>query len=164
MRHRSAIVPPALFFLGLAISLFLTACAGGHATKPPVPGGLTVQDGCDAAQWTIDFTRSGGFAGQTLTLHLLSSGLLTASGQAANVRSQAPADKLAQIGLLLREACPFAGSAGSNPRDCQDCFSYTLQVSMGGQTFLLQATQGHLGNLGSLIEALNALLEKALAG
>lgn len=163
-RHRSSTAPLRLFLLAVTIVLFVVACSGRPASKPASPDGPPSQTDCNPAQWTIDFTRSGGFAGQTLSLHLLSSGSLTASGPGAQVRGKAPADKLAQIGQLLREACPYLGTAGGNLRDCQDCFSYSLQVGLAGQTFLTQVTEGHLGSLGPLIGALNSLLETALAG
>jgi hypothetical protein len=153
-----------LVLLAVSISLLAAACTNSTNSKPHAPGTTLPQAGCNADQWSLDFTRSGGFAGRTLSLHLLSSGLLTASGQGAQVRVKVPADKLALIGQLLREACPFPGSDGASPQNCADCFSYTLQIGMGGQTYFSQVTEGHLGNLAPLLGALNALLESALAG
>ena len=100
----------------------------------------------------------------TRSMHLLSSGALTASEpeRSLDVRTQASADGLANIAQLLQETCPSLAMANSQPKGCPDCFYYSLQIEMGGQTFLAQATDVDMGNLGPLIGALNSLLDKAL--
>ena len=100
----------------------------------------------------------------TRSMHLLSSGALSASEPKRNldVRTEASADELANIAQLLQEACPSLATANSQPKGCPDCFYYSLQIEMGGQTFLAQATDVDMGNLGPLVGALNSLLDKAL--
>ena len=145
------------FFSLTTIVLLLGACSGAS--------GSPTSDPCSAQDWSIDFTRSGGFAGRTRSLHLLSSGALTASEPEQNleVRSEVSSDDLAHIGQLLHQACPFP-AASEAPQSCADCFSYSLQVEMGGQTYLAQATDMNLGGLSPLMGALNSLLDAALTG
>lgn len=112
----------------------------------------------------MDLTRSGGFAGRTLTLHLFSTGSLIVSEpeRGLSVESETPPEELLEVSRLLQDACPFASTV--RPQGCPDCFSYTLQVEMDGQTFFAQATDVDLANLGPLLEALNGLLDRPLTG
>jgi hypothetical protein len=147
-----------LFLTLMLMSILGGACSG--VSSSPASGS------CNVSEWSIDFARSGGFAGITRSMHLLSSGSLTASEpkRSLDVQTEASADELAQIGQLLQEACPSLATANSQPKGCPDCFYYSLQIEMGGQTFLAQATDVDKGNLDPLIGALNSLLDKALSG
>ena len=113
--------------------------------------------------WSIDFTRSGGFTGRTVSLYVSSSGQLTAFDPEKNlvVRTDYAADELAGIRQLLQAVCPFP--AGRKPAGCPDCFLYTLDVQMDGQTYSTRATDNDLAGLGPLIDALGKLLDKWLS-
>jgi len=123
------------------------------------------------SQWTIDFRRSGGFAGQTLSLQLSRNGkLIMKDGNnkityAANITME----EITQIEGQLIQACPFQSEMRLNrkgqPDVCPDCFLYTLDIKMDGQKFSAQATDASISaSLRPLIDSMNVLLSKTVYG
>lgn len=177
-----------LFFLAIPLSLVAAACSGtpvtGTATpasipsvtpsaistptpvtsSSPLPGTTpTLSSQCTAATWSLDFTRSGGLAGKTASLHLTSAGPASAAqpDQHLVIATAIPPEDLTRIGKLLESACPFTSSL--KPKICPDCFSYALNIQLDGHTYSAHATDVDLSGLGVLIETLNILLNQSLA-
>jgi hypothetical protein len=131
---------------------------------PALPTATPTDPACGSPNWSLDFTRSGGFAGKTLSLHLSSSGPLSATDPVKNltVPIALSGTELDRMAGLLWAACPF--KTQSMPATCPDCFSYTLEISMEGETYSAHATDVELAGLGALIQALNTLLTQSFSG
>ncbi len=156
------IIAPILF-----VGIILTACGGAPAnTVEPSPLGTPISgldSACDVpAQWSIQFSRSGGFAGVDKSLALDSGGNLTVQSErpAVNVRKTISGDQVNTISGLLAGACPF--EMKPNEMGCSDCFLYTLNVQMDGQTYRMLATDVTLTeDVHPLITALSQILQDA---
>jgi len=112
------------------------------------------------ANWTIQFTRSGGFAGFNQSLTLQSDGSLKIQSEnpAANVQKTVSNDQVSEMANLLAQACPF--KMQPNDAGCADCFIYNLSVQMNGQTYVMLATDVTLTDkLHPLIDVLSQLLQ-----
>ena len=148
------------------VFLSVVACALQGACSISIPTQVSTPSFSPGgpSEWTVDFTRSGGFAGRTVSLHLLSSGALTASEpeSGTTVQSEISSEEAAQIGQLLQGALPFL--VERRAQSCPDCFTYTLGVEIDGQTYAGQATDVDMGGLEPLIRALSALVGRALSG
>jgi hypothetical protein len=164
-----------ILWAGLCLA---SACAGAAPVKPslptpapdsiPSPGNpgvptvtTTTSTACSFTKWSLDFTRSGGFAGRTSSLQLSSAGELTILGTGGKPAGKASltAGELAQIRQVLPAVCAFP--AGHQPRMCPDCFTYRLDVRLDGRAYSAEATDVDLAGLGPLIQALSPLFTKA---
>src|SRR5271157_460802 len=150
---RESFILRQLFFLAIPLSLVAASCSGtpvtGTATRAlipsvtpgaistptpvtsssPLPGTIpTLSSQCTAATWSLNFTRSGGLAGKTASLHLPSAGLASAAQPDQNlvIATAIPPEDLTRVGKLLESACPFTTSL--KPKICPDCFSYALVI------------------------------------
>lgn len=124
----------------LFVMSFLAACSGAGMPEPtPVVPANQVAS-CVAEKWSLEFHRSGGFAGFDESLTLNSEGELSvdSNNPQAKFQRKLPIDDLNHIVEQLEAACPF--EAVPIQDDCADCFSYTLTVDTSSQTFRYQAT------------------------
>ena len=122
----------------LAVS-FLSAC-GGMGASEPVPAATPAQaSSCMADEWSLEFHRTGGFAGFDEALALNSKGdlVVDSANPQTNFERTLSADEVMRITDLLKAACPFEPAPGSD--NCADCFGYTLTVDTGGKTYRLEA-------------------------
>ena len=156
----SKIIPILLF------SIILSACAGLPAnTSIPEPMATpTSGAGSDCRSpevWSIQYNRSGGFAGFDESLTLDSGGSLTVKSERPPVDEHRTIseDQVKTITDLLTQACPFEMGSGKGTT-CADCFTYSLTVRMDGQTYAVKASDVTLtDNLHPLVDALNQMLQ-----
>jgi len=149
----------------LVIGTILSACAGAPVdTVEQEPLGTPISQPDTACsiptQWSIQFNRSGGFAGVNESLTLDSGGSLRVQSErpAVNVRNTISGDQVNAIGELLVRACPF--EMKPNDAGCADCFLYKLDVQMDGQTYVMLATDVTLTEeLHPLISELSTLIQ-----
>jgi len=126
----------------------LSACGGIVVTEPiptetsePIPASTPQQSTqastCMAGEWSLEFHRSGGFAGFDESLTLNSDGKLVVDSNSPQVSFERtiPADEIQRIADQLEAACPF--EADSKAGNCADCFGYTLTVKTGKETYRL---------------------------
>lgn len=149
----------------LFIGIILSACGGVRTDALSPLGTPTSQTDTvcsNPTQWKIQFNRSGGFTGVDESLTLDSSGSLTVQSErpAVNTRKTLSSGQVNAIGELLAQACPF--EMKPNDMGCADCFLYTLNVQMDGQTYVMLATDVSLTeDLSPLINSLNQILQDA---
>ena len=151
----------------LLISIVLSACAVMPANTPlPEPVGTPTSrssTACSApTNWTIQYNRSGGFAGFNESMTLDSGGNLTVKSERppADVQETISDDQVKEISKLLGQACPF--ETDSSKDSCADCFMYDLNIQMDGQTYTVHASDMTLiEELQPLISALDQLLQDA---
>jgi len=151
----------------LVFSVALYACGGVPvSTLEPSPLGTPVStssSACDAtADWTVQFSRSGGIAGFDQSLILQSNGNLTIQSKSppADVQKSLSTNQLNEITNMLARACPF--KMVPNQAGCADCFIYHLDVQMGGQSYVMLATDVTLTEeVRPLIDALGQLLQES---
>jgi hypothetical protein len=117
----------------------LSPTAAPPATKPtPGPTALASDVACPVeGPWSIELVVSGGFAGVERKIEVDSSGEVQVEDlqTGEKVESTLPAETLQQIEDDLSGVC-HASDAGRPPA-CADCFSYSLEVSIGGQAYHL---------------------------
>jgi len=148
--------------LVLVMSL-LSACGSAVMTEPvpaetsePIPAATSQQPAqagtCIAADWSLEFHRSGGFAGFDENLTLNSDGKLTVNSNKpqTDFGRTIPADEVQRITDQLEAACPF--EAASKADNCADCFGYALTVDTGNKTYRFE------GNDVTLTEEQSALV------
>ena len=119
-----------LILLGLVIS----ACASTQSAQP------TQSQGCQPPiEWKIEFTLSGGLAGQSHSLSISSDGSIVVQDLRKEEKHESTIsqDEIKKIAAMLTQACPFE-SKRTNSR-CADCFVYMLNVSMNGKQYSLDA-------------------------
>jgi hypothetical protein len=153
----------------LLISIILSACAASPPpANTPTPEPLATPTSSSSATcsppstWTIQYNRSGGFAGFDETLTLDSAGSLTVQSERPAMEDQKTisADQVQAITELLAQACPF--EAGPTNGVCADCFFYKLDVQMDGRTYSVQASDVTLTKkLQPLINTLSQLLQES---
>jgi hypothetical protein len=129
-------------------------------------GSGTVEIDCtELENWIIDFERTGGFAGRSVSMRLSSSGQLIAIDEdlGTKVTTEVLSEELMEIEQSLMEACPFP--IESPFMICPDCFLYTLTISVNGDQIHFEASDEalHDTKLGSFIGKLNTLLDQALS-
>ena len=150
----------------LLVSIILSACAAVPASTPtqesvstPVISPSTAA--CSPpSNWTIQYTRSGGFAGFNESLTLDSGGSLTVQSERPPVDKQMEITEVqvSAITDLLVEACPFETPLERGV--CADCFIYDLEIQMDGRTYSVQASDITLTEeLRPLVEVLNQFLQ-----
>lgn len=135
--------------------LCLTACSSA------------VQNGGESvAEWSIEYQRSGGIAGQMYGLSLSSAGDLAVSDLRSNTTVQASASQedLGKIESHLEQVCSF--SPGKRSNRCRDCFTYTLMVDIGGKICRAEVTDVDLDTSGlrPIVDNLDSLLHRTLLG
>lgn len=149
----------------LLIGLVLSACAGMPASTPlPEPAGTPTSQlntACSApTNWTIQYNRSGGFAGFNESLTLDNGGNLKVQSERppADVQQTISKERVKAITELLVQACPF--DIAKDKGDCADCFFYDLNIEMDGHAYSVQASDVTLTEeLHPLISALSQLLQ-----
>lgn len=146
------------------VLFFVAACSPlGEGTQEPVPLATPTakSQACEApATWSLEFHRSGGFAGFNESLTLGSDGELHIHSQrpAAEESRQLSEEQLEETANLLARACPFEPEP--DERQCADCFYYQLEVQMNGRSYVLAASDTTLGpELHPLIGKLSQLLQ-----
>lgn len=156
----SKIIP---FFI---IVILLSACSGAPASTPGqeplgTPASLPTKAACSPpSTWTIQYNRSGGFAGFNESLTLDSSGNLTIKSERPPVDekktiSNAQAEAISD---LLVQACPFETDVEKG--NCADCFFYELNIQMDGRTYSVQASDVSLTEeISPLLSELSQLLQ-----
>ena len=149
----------------LLLGILLSACAGISADAPApeplqTPTG-TSSTACNSpSDWTIQYNRSGGFAGWDESLILHSDGRLSIQSERppADVEKTIPESDLSEITKLLVDACPFEENLSDT--NCADCFLYNLQIQMDGQTYKVTASDVTLTEtLRPLVDTLDKLLQ-----
>ena len=152
----------------LLVSIILSACAVSPQVSTPTPEPLPTPTSlssvaCGApSTWTIQYNRSGGFAGFNETLTLDNDGSLKVQSErpSVNVQKTISADQVKAITELLVRACPF--EAGPTNGVCADCFFYDLNIQMDDRTYTVQASDVTLTkDLQPLIGTLSQLLQDA---
>lgn len=149
----------------LLISSLLLSCGGMSANSPlPEPLGTPTSPSNSACStptnWTIQFNRSGGFAGFDESLTLDNGGNLTVQGErpAVNIEKTISDDQVKAITESLAQACPFIFPV--NKDECADCFLYDLKVQMDGISYSVQATDMTVAEeMQPLISVLSKLLQ-----
>jgi hypothetical protein len=108
--------------------------------------------------WTIQYTRSGGFVGLEQSLTLKSDGSLKVQNEKppADETKTVSSAQLETISNQLVRACPFTVEATKGV--CADCYSYELTIQMDGRTYTVEAIDTTLTEeLRPLINALGEL-------
>jgi hypothetical protein len=150
----------------LLLTLFLLSACGGNPADTQEPAPLSTPSGqsesnCSVpTNWTIEYNRSGGFAGFNETMTLQSNGSLKINSEnpPANSQRSISPDQINAIANLLAQACPFEMEA--NDAGCADCFLYKLNIQMDGQSYVMLATDVTLSDdVHPLIDALSQLLQ-----
>ena len=149
----------------LIITVFLISCAWVTASTPmPEPAGTPTSPSSTAcsspSNWTIQYNRSGGFAGFNESMTLDSSGKLTIQSERPPSEEERviSEDQVKAITDLLVQACPF--EVEPEKGDCADCFLYDLNIRMDDHTYSVQASDVTLtGDMQSLISTLSQLLQ-----
>lgn len=141
--------------------VFLSACGGPAETELAPAATPTRARTCLDNAWTLEFHRSGGFAGFDESLTLNSSGELVVEStnpQAAFERSLSTKE-IQRIAEFLRAACPF--EPASKATDCADCFLYAVTVRTEGEKYQFEATDVNLtGEQSVLVSELQKYFEK----
>lgn len=156
---------PKITFI-LLISLILSACAGMPASTPTpeplgTPTSLPTTACSPPAKWSIQFNRSGGFAGLDETLTLDSEGSLVVQSKRppTDVEMTISKDQVEAITDSLVQACPFENDSTKGD-ECADCFVYDLNIQMDGQTYSVRASDVTLTDeLHPLVDALSQLVQ-----
>ena len=143
------------------IMVFLSACGGTAVTEPAPAATPTRARACLDNVWSLEFQRSGGFAGFDETLTLNSSGELVVDStnpQAAFNRSLST-QEVQRIADLLQAACPF--EPASKATDCADCFLYAVTVRTEGEKYQFEATDVNLtGEQSALVSELQIYFDR----
>ena len=117
---------------------FLSACGDAAWLEPATTPALASP--CMGGEWSLEFNRSGGFAGFDETLVLDSSGKLVVDSinPQASFQRSLPSEEIQRIAVRLEAACPF--EPVSKSANCADCFMYTMTVHIDGEKYQLRAT------------------------
>jgi len=150
----------------LLVGIVLSACAGLPASTPLAEPLGTPTSSSNAAcntpsNWTIQYNRSGGFAGFNQSLILYSDGNLIIQSERPPVDEQKTIseDQVKAITGLLVNACPFEVDSGKGV--CADCFIYALTIQMDSQTYVIEASDVTLAEeLHPLINDLSQFLQE----
>jgi Emfourin len=131
------------------------------APTPPPPTATTspVPD-----FWTIEFERTGGFAGVAQTLRLDSAGQAHYEDKSAHrveIGTLRAAD-LSELRALI-DGSDFFSQAEKQDAPCADCFNLSLTVTLNGQSRTIQAVDIAVdATLRPLIDKLTILLQDGL--
>ncbi|MFZ5911252.1 MAG: protealysin inhibitor emfourin [Chloroflexota bacterium] len=112
--------------------------------------------------WSLEFHRTGGFAGFDQSLTVNSQGELEIQSEqppAVSSGTLSP-EELAELAEVLTGACPFETPA--DRAKCADCFVYDLAIQWGDRNYRLQATDVNLTEeLHALTGALGKYFQEA---
>jgi hypothetical protein len=142
---------------------FLAACTLTSTTASPVAG-INQASQAAAADWKLEFARSGGFAGLRQRLWFSSNGELRAVDErkSIEVTRKALLSEVEKAGELLVKACPFEPKPQAE--ECRDCFNYNLDIELDGQKYAMQSSDISKPSvdLQALIVFLVSILEQTL--
>lgn len=91
-------------------------------------------------EWSIDFERSGGFAGVQQSLTITSVGQLVVYENREQIyQAQISSREMEQITTHLKAAYPFETDQVTRqlPDNCPDCFQYSLEIKLDGQRYAI---------------------------
>ena len=114
--------------------------------------------------WRLEFSRSGGIAGEMKTITVTDDGSFVATGRGLqeSLEGTLSKEEVGEVGGLLAEVYPFR----SIPRgsECRDCFLYTIRLDLGGRLTEITLDDVTLPNSGleQLVATLNSVLEREL--
>jgi hypothetical protein len=137
------------------------------ASPTPVPA-TPVQPTATAAiseSWSIDFQRTGGFAGLSQRLSVASNGSATYEDvrDSRVVQGSVGAAVLAELRALI-DGSDFFNQSPSQDAFCADCFNLSITVTVDGQTHGVTAVDiGLDAALKPLADRLAGLLQDGLA-
>jgi len=169
---------PILPLVGAAIiSLSTTGCRPIGPAVPSPTSPVAVSTASETAgptgsspvfpeHWRLEFSRSGGIAGELKIIDITEDGSFVATSRRLEGKRQGTLSKeeVGEIGRLVAEVYPFP----SVPRgsECRDCFLYTIRLDLGGRPAEITLDSITLPNsgLGRLVATLNSVLERELPG
>ena len=139
-------------------STFPAAAQRGNQSRQSPPAAA-------ADLWRVALVLSGGLAGADRTVDVASTGELSAVDRKRGTRisRQATTSELVQIKSLL-DAVTSTASPRPGTR-CRDCLTYALEIERKGgrSTTIVDDTNLAVSGFESLVNALTALLNRALA-
>jgi hypothetical protein len=112
------------------------------------------------SNWTIQYNRSGGFAGFNQSMTLDSGGKLTVQSERppANEERKISGNQINAITDMLTKACPF--EVEPDKGGCADCFFYDLKIDMNDRLYTVKASDVTLTeDMQPLIGTLSQLLQ-----
>jgi Emfourin len=115
--------------------------------------------------WSIDFQRTGGFAGLSQSLSISSDGQATFKDMRSELTKTGSleAADLAELRTLIDSSGFFSQSTPQNA-PCADCFNLSIVVTLDGQTHSVEAVDIGLDSaLKPLADRLVALLQDGLS-
>lgn len=159
------------------IILMTTGCQpiGPRAPSPTsqvstsVASGTVSPTGSSSAfpeHWRLEFSRSGGIAGEMKTMDINEDGsfIATSKGLQRTIEGTLSTGEVGEIGRLLAEVYPFPPARPGS--ECRDCFSYTIRLDLGGRPSEITLDDSLLPNsrFEGLVGRLNSLLDSKLSG
>jgi len=164
--------------LGAAIIILLTTgCQpiGPLSPSPTSPGatsvvpetaGPTGSSSVFPEHWRLEFSRSGGIAGEMKTINISEDGSFVATdmGVQQTIEGTLSTGEVGEIGRLLAEVYPFPPVRRGS--ECRDCYSYTIRLDLGGRPSEITLDDSLLPNSGfeEVVASLNSLLARELPG
>jgi Emfourin len=131
------------------------------ATSVPPPA--TAAPAADV--WSIDFDRTGGFAGMAQSLSVSSDGQVRYEDKRAN-RVETGTLSAADLGELrsLIDSSGFFSQAPKQDAPCADCFNLAITVTLNGQSYRVEAVDIAVdAALKPLLDKLTSLLQDGLS-
>jgi hypothetical protein len=115
--------------------------------------------------WQLEFTRSGGIAGEMTRINITEEGafIVTSESLLGNRQGTLPKEEVEEIRRLLAELHPFP--AVPRGGECQDCFSYAIRLDSGGRAseVTLSESMVPLTGFGGLVAYVNSILGRELS-
>jgi Emfourin len=141
-------------------ALSATPTALSATPVPPTPTAAPV-----AEVWSIDFERTGGFAGMAQSLSVSSDGQVRYEDRRANrVETGTLSDTaLAELRALI-DSSGFFSQAPKQDAPCADCFNLAITVTLNGESYTVQAVDIALdAALKPMVDKLTSLLQDGLS-
>jgi len=142
----------------LLFSILLAACDKATPTSQQIPS--------PTGKWMVNMHLSGGIAGLSQSIEILSDGAVTAKDEQSNkiVKRQLTSDKLTQFVALVKSTSLKSSSGG--PTGCADCFNYNIPIDFDGRKFTALLDDVSLPDSGMelLVGYLRKLMNQMLAG
>ncbi len=147
-----------LLFIALLIPIVLSACGKATPTLQPLPS--------PTGKWTVSMHLSGGIAGLSQSIEILSDGAVTAKDERSNriAKRQLISGELTKLASLISSAS--LQSPTGHPTGCADCFNYNIQINSDSGRFTAQLDDVSLPDSGMelLVRYLGKLMNQMLAG